>query len=207
MEPPPIATLAQRLRGGKLQELELTEEELRIRTRTLTCDARRAIPVEAIDRYETEARTFPAWSRVPIALGLGTAVVGVLWALKFSALLWPATAPVGLWVAVLAAGVAFGAIALRYALAAESLFFYNTFTGELIIVLHRERPDAAVVNAFVAKMKDLARLRYDELRADAERPSIGRELIALNELREKKVINDEEFAMKKGELLDDMMRD
>jgi len=170
-------------------------------------DGRRSIPIEALDKSETEATTFPSWTRPVIAAGIALGILASLWTLRVAPLVWPQSLPVGWTIAGFAFLAALVGLISRYAFAKESLFFYNTFTGELIVVLLQDRPNRETVRSFVTRMKETARRRYEELKAEAERPSVGRELIALEGLREKRVISDEEFALKKDELLDEMMRD
>lgn len=192
MEKPPAARLVQRFRGFRVQELELTDEELRIRAKTLTADSRRSIPLEVFDRNDTEARAFPGWTLPSAALAAAVAILGLVWGVRFS--------PVGF-------GIALALFGLHFALSIDTLIFHNTFTGEFLLAIPRGRPDPESMTAFAVKLKELARRRYEQLRADAERPSIAKELLALDELRGKKIINDEEFSTKKDELLEDMMRE
>ena len=56
-------------------------------------------------------------------------------------------------------------------------------------------------------MKDRARIRFEQLQADSERPSIAKELLALDGLCDKKIITPEEFSVKKDELLEELMKD
>ncbi len=207
MEKLPVARLVQRFRGFRIQELELTEEELRMRAKTPTSDSRRSIPLEVFDRNDTEARAFPSWTLPSAAIGAAVGILGLLWGARIAGIVGTVSGAFGFGAAAIGFGVSLALLGLHFALSSDTLIFYNTFTGEFLLAIPRDRPDGESVTAFASKLKEMAKRRYEQLRADAERPSIAKELLALDDLRGKKIINDEEFATKKDELLDDMMRE
>ncbi len=207
MDKPVIASLRQRLPLGRALEFSLTDEELRIRTKTLLADAHRSVPVEAVDRNESESRNRPGWTRILLTLGLAGAIVSGLWSARLAPALWPASGPAAGWAALALFSISVLSGILFLALASESLVFYNAFTGDFLFAVRRDRPNRGEVDAFVARLKDRSKRRCELLQADLERPSVAKELLALRELCEKKIISDEEFASKKSELMEEIMRD
>lgn len=207
MDKPVVATLSQRFPVGRRQELQLTEDEVRIHSTSLLAEAFRTVPLEVLDRNETEMRTYPGWTRAATAAAATGALLAALWGVRLAPLWWPASSLPALWGAAAAFGAALAAAALHLLLSRDSILFFHSFTSEFLFSVRRDAPDRGTVSAFVTQIKERAKRRYEQLRADAERPSIARELLALKELCEKKVITAEELATKKEELLDEIMRD
>ena len=207
MEKPVIATLAQRMGPGRFQEATLHEDEIHLHFRSTTTDSRRTVALELIDPNETTARAFPRWSRPIFRLASILALVTALWAIRLGAALWPASVPTTAWIAAISAGTAALALILHFSLATDTIYFYHGFTGEFLFALHQHHPDRTIVKAFVDKVTELARKRYEQLKSDAERPSAAKELQFLHALREKKILTDEEFACKKAELLEEVLRE
>lgn len=207
MDKPVVATLLQRLGPGRSQEMVLHEDEVRVNFRSSTTLSRRTVPLEVIDPNETSARAFPAWTGPIVLIGAGAALVAALWAVRVGSLLWPVSAGPATWIAASAAVVAVLAGALHYFLAKDTIYFYSAYSGEFLFAVLQNRPDRQVVADFAAKIKELSRRRYDELKGDAERPSFARELEALHRLREKKIISPDEFDRKKFELLEEVLRE
>lgn len=207
MDKPVVASLKQRLPLGRALEVVLTEDDVRIRSHTLLAEAHRVVPLEAIDRNESDARNHPNWTRAVAIVSACAALVSALWCVRFAGWLWPASAGPALWGAFGALGLAALAAFLHVALASESVIFYHAFTGDFLFAIRHDRPDRATVDAFLGQVKERAKRRAEQMQSDAERPSVAKELLALRDLNEKKIITDDEFSLKRSELLDEIMRD
>jgi hypothetical protein len=206
MDRKPLATLDQRYGLWSRQELELFDDEVKVHFRTGPNESRRTVPLDVFDTNDTEGRIFPSWASWGFKIGILALAAGGGLALAQRIETGASPAWAG-WIASAGAAVAALSAVLWRALAYDAWYFYHAFTGDFLCAIVHGSPDAAAARGFFEQLKAQARKRFEQSKEEAEMPSVARELRALHELRERKVISEEEFAQKKQELLDDLMRD
>lgn len=199
MEKKTILTLDQRYGPWREQHLELFEDEIRLVYRSGANRSSRTVPVDWIDRNESEAVLHPGWT-TPLFVAALLAAGGFLAAGLERGVPWTALSAAS---SALAALVA----ALHVVRARPAVYFYHAFTGEFLFALLREVPGREEVAGFVAALQEQGRRKLERAKMEAELPSVAAEIHHLARLREKRVISDDEFRAKKDELIEDLLRE
>lgn len=198
-EKKPIRTIQQKYAAWRSQELGLYDDEIRLVYRSGANRSSRTVPLEWIDRNESEARLYPGWARAGV-FWCGLALVAAVAA----GLEWGAP-----WFAV---GVAFAVGAVLFAVARgafarDAIYFYNAFSGEFLFALLVDQPDRETVAGFLAAIQEQLARRQEQAKMESELPSVAAEISHLARLREKSVITQDEFSAKKTELIEDLLRE
>ena len=199
MEKRLLRSLTQRYGFWRRQYLELYEDEIKLVFRSGANRSSRTIPLEWIDPNDSGARLYPQWARVGMiatAIAAGAALAAVLqWG--------------GAWLGVLGGlGGIFFLLAVLYVLwSYEAVYFYNSFNGEFLFAMVRDRPKPDEVDAFMKTMRESMERKKERAKMESEIPSVATEIHHLAELQKKDVISDDEFLRKKEELIEDLLRD
>ncbi len=199
MEKKVIRSLNQRYGLMRRQSLALYDEEIKLVFRSGANRSSRTIPLEWIDQNDSEARLYPAWVRW--ATGITLIAAGAVLA---AGLQWG-----GPWFVVLAGlGGVFLLLAAMFVFRAyDAIYFYNSYNGEFLFAVVKDRPSSEDVGEFMKAMREGMERKKDRAKMESEMPSIATEIHHLAELSRKEIISKEEYLRKKEDLIEDLLRD